>query len=83
MLDELVKNLVLVKQDFAKNYTGSAHIQEVIPTSGSEQFPIDKNHLEMLHDFAQKNPIYFNSFEQNHEEFLNDFYLYEIVQRQK
>jgi len=54
MLDELVKNLVLVKQDFAKNYTGSAHIQEVIPVSVSKQFPIDTHHLEMLHDFAQK-----------------------------
>jgi len=64
MLDTLVKNLVLVKQDFAKNYTGSAHIQEVIPVSVSEQFCIDKHHLEMLHDFARKNPIYFNSFEQ-------------------
>jgi len=64
MFDELVKNLVLVKQDFAKNYTGSAHIQEVIPVSVSKQFPIDTHHLEMLHDFAQKNPIYFNSFEQ-------------------
>ncbi len=64
MLDELIKNMVLVKQDFAKNYTVSAHIQEVIPVSVSEQFSIDKHHLEMLHDFAQKNPIYFNSFEQ-------------------
>jgi len=64
MLDELVKNLVLVKQDFAKNYTGSAHIQEVIPVSVSKQFPVDVHHLEMLHDFAQKNSIYFNSFEQ-------------------
>jgi len=64
MIDELVKNLVLVKQDFAKNYAGSAHIQEVIPVSVSKQFPIDTHHLGMLHDFAQKNPIYFNSFEQ-------------------
>jgi len=64
MLDELVKNLVLLKQDFAKNYTGSAHIQEVIPVSTSKQFPVDTHHLEILHDFAQKNPIYFNSFEQ-------------------
>ncbi len=64
MLDNLVKNLVLVKQDFAKNYTGSAHIQEVIPVSTSIQFPIDSNHLGMLHDFAQKNPIYFNSYEE-------------------
>ena len=64
MLDDLVKSLVLVKQEFANNYTGSAHIQEVIPVSTSIQFPMDTNHLEMLHDFAQKNPIYFNSFEE-------------------
>ena len=64
MLDELIKNLVLVKQDFAKNYTGNAHIQEVIPVSVSDQFPIDTHHLQILHNFAQKNPIYFNSFEQ-------------------
>lgn len=64
MFDELIKNLVLVKQEFAKNYTGNAHIQEVVPISVSKQFPIDVHHLEMLHTFAQKNPIYFNSFEQ-------------------
>ena len=64
MLDELVKNLVLVKQDFARNYAGSAHIQEVIPSFSSKQFPLDEHHLQMLHGFAQKNPIYFNSFEQ-------------------
>ena len=64
MFDDLVKNLVLIKQDFAKNYTGSAHIQEVIPVSVTKQFPLDAHNLEMLHVFAQKNPIYFNSFEQ-------------------
>jgi len=64
MLDELVKNLVHVKQEFAKNYTGNAHIQEVIPVSVSKKFFIDTNHLQLLHTFAQKNPIYFNSFEQ-------------------
>jgi len=64
MFDELVKNLVLVKQDFAKNYSGSAHIQEVIPVSVSKQFPVGSHDLKLLHDFAQKNPIYFNSFEQ-------------------
>ncbi len=64
MFNELVKNLVLVKQDFAKNYTGNAHIQEVIPITVSKQFPIDVSDLKLLHDFAQKNPIYFNSFEQ-------------------
>ena len=64
MFDDLVKNLVLVKQNFAKNYTGNAHIQEVIPSFVSEQFPINVEHLQLLHDFAQKNPIYFNSYEE-------------------
>jgi len=64
MFDELVRNLVLVKQDFAKNYAGNAHIQEVIPSIVSEQFPLNAKHLELLHDFAQKNPIYFNSYEE-------------------
>ena len=64
MFDTIIKNLVLIKQDFAKNYAGNAHIQEVIPTCTSEQFPIDELHLELLHNFAQKNPIYFNTFDE-------------------
>ncbi|QMU55276.1 MAG: hypothetical protein GKS07_10500 [Nitrosopumilus sp.] len=64
MLNELVKNLVRVKQDFAKNYEGSAHIQEVIPAHVSEEFLIDADHLQLLHTFAQQNPIYFNSYEE-------------------
>ena len=64
MLEKLVVSLANVKQDFARNYSGSAHIQEVLPSSASEEFPIDENHLQMLHGFAQKNPIYFNSFEE-------------------
>jgi len=64
MLDELVKNLILIKQDFAKNYSGNAHIQEIIPSDVSSEFPIDSNHLKYLHNFAKKNPIYFNYFEQ-------------------
>jgi hypothetical protein len=64
MFEELVANLASVKQNFAKNYSGSAHIQEVIPSFVSEKFPINENHLQLLHNFAQKNPIYFNSFEE-------------------
>lgn len=66
MLDEYVANLIRIKQTFAKNYSGNAHIQEVIP-SIQGIFPIDKKHLTLLHDFAQKNPIYYNSFEQSIE----------------
>ena len=64
MYEDMANNLVLVKQEFAKKYTGNAHIQEIIPSSVSEEFPLDEQHLAQLHMFAQKNPIYFNSYEQ-------------------
>lgn len=74
MLDEFVKNLVHVKQSFAKNYSGNAHIQEVIPSFVSEKFPLAPSHLQLLHDFANKNPIYFNHYEENIEETLCTVY---------
>ena len=65
MIDDLVANLVQIKQNFAQNYTGNAHIQEVLPLESTDELPIDSEHLEQLHLFAQKNPIYLNSYEQN------------------
>ena len=65
MFDELVTNLVKIKQKFAKTYSGNAHIQEIIPSHASKEFAIDENHLKQLHIFAEKNPIYLNSFEEN------------------
>ncbi|MFB5632386.1 MAG: hypothetical protein ACE5Q9_03550 [Nitrosopumilus sp.] len=62
MFDEIVQNLVSIKQDFAKNYSGNAHIQEVVPASTSEKFLIDEGHLQSIHKFAEKNPIYYNSY---------------------
>ena len=86
MLDDLVQNLVKIKQDFAKNYAGSAHIQEIIHSQASNSFPIDENHLKQLHTFAEKNPIYFNSFEEIisgiscivYEGDINDYWLNSI-----
>ncbi len=86
MLDELIQNLIKIKQDFAKNYSGSAHIQEVIPSQVSKEFSMDENHLKQLHEFAGKNPIYLNSFEQNilgipcivYEGDINDYWLNSI-----
>ena len=46
MFEELVDNLISVKQDFAKNYSGNAHIQEVIPALNSEKFQLIK---ELIH----------------------------------
>ncbi|MDX1441013.1 MAG: hypothetical protein R3237_00965 [Nitrosopumilaceae archaeon] len=65
MIESLEKQAVRLKQNFVKEYKGNSHIQEIIPITSSDSFPIDKNHLEMLHSFAQKNPIYYNSYEQN------------------
>ncbi|RMW39432.1 MAG: hypothetical protein EA447_00920 [Nitrosopumilus sp.] len=62
MFDEIVQNLVSIKQDFAKNYSGNAHIQEVVPASNSEKFSFDQGHLQSIHKFAEKNPIYYNSY---------------------
>jgi len=63
MIEELAKNLVHLKKEFAKSYAGKSQIQEVIPVSKSELFPIPQLDLELLHQFAAKNPIYYNSYE--------------------
>ncbi len=74
MLEEFVKNLVRVKQSFAKGYSRNAHIQEIIPSSVSEKFPLIPSHLQLLHDFINKNPIYLNHYEENIEETLCTVY---------
>ena len=63
MIKDIAKNLVTLKKEFAKIYDGKSHIQEVIPVSKSESFPIVPEDLELLHKFATKNPIYYNSYE--------------------
>ncbi len=54
MIEDIANNLVDLKQIFAKIYDGNSHIQEVIPLSKSDIFPLDDKHLEMLHSFAEK-----------------------------
>jgi len=63
MINDLAKNLVELKKEFVKTYDGKSQIQEVIPKSKSESFQIEESHLELLHQFATKDPIYYNSFE--------------------
>lgn len=85
-MQELVKNLIHIKQIFAKEYDGNSHIQEVIPTKVSEKFPVDADILNHLHDFALKNPIYHNHYEQEldgiscivYEGDINDYWLNSI-----
>lgn len=86
MLEKLVEDLVHAKQIFAKTYEGNAHIQEVLPSKISEKFQIDSENLQNLHDFALKNPIYFNHYEKEIDEILftvyegdiNDYWLNSI-----
>ena len=63
MIEKLAKNLVNLKKRFVSDYEGTSQIQELIPISKSESFPIDEYELNTLHEFATKNPIYYNSFE--------------------
>jgi len=63
MIEKLAENLINLKKEFASDYDGSSQIQEFLPLSNSDLFPIDKDELKLLHEFAEKNPIYYNSFE--------------------
>ena len=63
MIEKLAENLVNLKKEFALNYDGGSQIQEIIPISKSESFSIDQDKLNLLHEFATRNPIYYNSFE--------------------
>lgn len=64
MIEELSKNLIILKKEFESAYNGKSQIQEVIPAATSKLFPIDQKDLELLHQFATKNPIYYNSYEE-------------------
>ena len=64
MIDQLAKNLVSLKKEFSKTYDGKSQMQEILPISTTELFPIEQQDLELLHQFATKNPIYYNSYEQ-------------------
>ena len=63
MIEELAQNLQTLKKEFVSIYEGNSQIQEVIPVSKSKLFPIEQQDLELLHQFASKNPIYYNSYE--------------------
>jgi len=62
-MDDLVKAITTLKAKFAQIYKGNGHIHEAIPLSSSDFLSIDENDLNMLHKFADCNPIYYNSFE--------------------
>ena len=65
MLTELlVQKITELKQEFAKKYSGHAHIQEILPSSSTDSFQINPEHLKRLHEFASENPIYFNQYKE-------------------
>ncbi|QUC65425.1 hypothetical protein NsoK4_04050 [Nitrosopumilus sp. K4] len=64
MIEKYAQTLCALKQEFAKKYTGTSHIQEIIPTSSTDEFPFPQDDIDALHNFAKKNPIYGNSYEQ-------------------
>jgi hypothetical protein len=74
MLEKIAEKLISLKQEFTKIYAGHSHIQEIIPILSSESFPIIDEHLELLHTFAAKNPIYHNSYEQKISDTLCKIY---------
>jgi hypothetical protein len=63
MIEDIAKNLIHLKKNFVDTYDGKSQIQEVIPILKSVSFPIPQSHLDLLHQFATMNPIYYNSFE--------------------
>lgn len=65
MINDIAENLIKLKHEFTKIYQGTSQIQEVIPISKSNRFPIDKKYLDGLHLFAKNNPIYYDSYELN------------------
>ena len=64
MIETISKNLVNLKQEFRRIYSGTSHIQEILPLSESNIFPIPQNDLDSLHHFLQNNSIYYNTFEE-------------------
>lgn len=70
MIDDIAENLVSLKKEFFKIYNGTSQIQEVIPKLSSKSFSIPQQDLELLHQFATKNPIYYNSYEAVIDEIL-------------
>ena len=85
-ISKLSENVCLLKKEFSRIYGGTSHIQEIIPLDTSDDIPIPKNHLKLLHLFAEKNPIYYNFYNETisgkpcvvYEGDINDYWLNSI-----
>ncbi len=82
MIEEFAEKIVSLKREFAKNYGGASNIQEIIPSS---KIFTDG---ERLREFAEKNPIYYNSYRERisetdclvYEGDVNEYWLSSITQ---
>ena len=48
MIEKLAENLINLKKEFASEYDGSSQIQEFLPLSSSDLFPINESELNLL-----------------------------------
>ena len=64
MIEDYARTLCALKHEFSQTYSGTSHIQEILPLYSTKEFSFPQIELDLLHDFAQKNPIYTNSYEQ-------------------
>ena len=86
MYTQIAKKICNIKREFAKTYTGNAHIQEVIPMYNKTAFPISSTYIDALCKFTRSNPIYYNYFQQDidgvlctiHEGDINEYWLNSI-----
>ena len=62
-MNSMAENIVKIKESFVKNYARKSHVHEMLPICKTDFLPIDTNHLSLLHNFLENNPIYSNSFE--------------------
>lgn len=76
----LAGQMVLLKREFAKRYSGHSHIQEIIPL---EIDGVPPEHMSGLHSFAENSPIYYRSYQDTisgvpcmvYEGDINDYWL--------
>jgi len=64
LIEDLTNQFEKMKKEFAQNYKGRSHIQEILPTYPTDTFEINSNDLKLLHNFVKSNPIYHNFYEE-------------------
>jgi len=57
------ENIIKMKDELVKLYTGKSHIQEILPRYKTDFLPIDETHLSLLHQFMENNPIYYDTID--------------------